>query len=79
MIDEQRGPVNVDVSDNDSVSSLMKPSVRNFYGKDESVYIMDAKAAGNIGRYLNVRLFLFIIYTYFISKIHLVEGQINVK
>nr|XP_014273939.1 histone-lysine N-methyltransferase eggless isoform X2 [Halyomorpha halys] len=50
---EQQGPVNVDVSDNDSVSSLVRPSVRNFYGKDESVYIMDAKAAGNIGRYLN--------------------------
>ena len=29
-------------------------SVRSYYGPDESVYIMDAKTAGNIGRYLNV-------------------------
>lgn len=29
-------------------------SVRRFYGKDESVYIMDAKKTGNIGRYFNV-------------------------
>lgn len=29
-------------------------SIRNFFGKDESVYIMDAKKAGNIGRYFNV-------------------------
>ncbi|XP_024081838.1 histone-lysine N-methyltransferase eggless-like isoform X2 [Cimex lectularius] len=30
-----------------------KPSVRSYYGPSESVYIMDAKVAGNIGRYLN--------------------------
>lgn len=29
-------------------------SVRDFFGEDESVYIMDAKTTGNIGRYLNV-------------------------
>uniref|UniRef100_A0A6P7FBF2 Histone-lysine N-methyltransferase eggless n=1 Tax=Diabrotica virgifera virgifera TaxID=50390 RepID=A0A6P7FBF2_DIAVI len=28
-------------------------SVRDLYGKDESVYVMDAKNAGNIGRFLN--------------------------
>ncbi|KAF7994847.1 hypothetical protein HCN44_004319 [Aphidius gifuensis] len=28
-------------------------SVRDFYGADEAVYIMDAKTTGNIGRYLN--------------------------
>jgi len=28
-------------------------STRKFYGKDEDVYIMDAKCIGNIGRYLN--------------------------
>ncbi|KAL2725053.1 histone-lysine N-methyltransferase eggless-like [Vespula squamosa] len=28
-------------------------SVRDFYGEDEAVYIMDAKTTGNIGRYLN--------------------------
>lgn len=29
-------------------------SIRSFFGKDEAVYIMDAKKAGNIGRYFNV-------------------------
>lgn len=29
------------------------PSVRDLFGPDESVYIMDAKTNGNIGRYLN--------------------------
>ena len=29
-------------------------SVRDFFGEDEAVYIMDAKTTGNIGRYLNV-------------------------
>lgn len=29
-------------------------SVRELYGADESIYIMDAKNAGNIGRFLNV-------------------------
>ena len=29
-------------------------SVRDFFGEDEAVYIMDAKTMGNIGRYLNV-------------------------
>uniref|UniRef100_A0A1B6CWU1 Histone-lysine N-methyltransferase n=1 Tax=Clastoptera arizonana TaxID=38151 RepID=A0A1B6CWU1_9HEMI len=29
------------------------PSVREFFGEDEYVYIMDAKTNGNIGRYLN--------------------------
>lgn len=29
-------------------------SVRDFFGQDEAVYIMDAKTTGNIGRYLNV-------------------------
>lgn len=28
-------------------------SLREYYGKNESVYIMDAKTNGNIGRYLN--------------------------
>ena len=28
-------------------------SVRDFFGEDEAVYIMDAKTTGNIGRYLN--------------------------
>lgn len=29
-------------------------SVRDFFGEDEAVYIMDAKTTENIGRYLNV-------------------------
>lgn len=45
----------VDISDNENSNDQMpkRQSVRCFFGKDESVYIMDAKAAGNIGRYLN--------------------------
>lgn len=34
-------------------------SIRKFYGKNESVYIMDAKKSGNIGRYFNVCLMFF--------------------
>ncbi|XP_065169698.1 histone-lysine N-methyltransferase eggless [Atheta coriaria] len=29
------------------------PSVRTLFGKDENVYIMDAKSTGNLGRFLN--------------------------
>lgn len=29
-------------------------SVRDLFGTDECVYVMDAKSAGNIGRFLNV-------------------------
>lgn len=29
-------------------------SVRDLFGNDECVYVMDAKSAGNIGRFLNV-------------------------
>ncbi|EZA49535.1 hypothetical protein DMN91_006300 [Ooceraea biroi] len=31
----------------------MFKSVRDYFGEDEAVYIMDAKTTGNIGRYLN--------------------------
>lgn len=35
-------------------------SVRDLFGTDECVYVMDAKSAGNIGRFLNVsRLYQF--------------------
>lgn len=34
-----------------------RKSIRKLYGKNEFVYIMDAKKAGNIGRYFNVRAF----------------------
>lgn len=37
-----------------------KPSraFRKLYGKNEKVYIMDAKLCGNVGRYFNVRFYL---------------------
>lgn len=38
-------------------NQIQKPthkSVREYFGEDEAVYIMDAKTTGNIGRYLNV-------------------------
>lgn len=36
-------------------------SVRDFFGEDEAVYIMDAKTTGNIGRYLNVSFAEYVI------------------
>lgn len=38
----------------DNNSSNRYKSIRKFYGKNESVFIMDAKKLGNIGRYFNV-------------------------
>lgn len=43
---------------------------REFYGPNEHCYVMDAKSTGNIGRYLNVRMFLkvslfFLLFTFF--------------
>ncbi|CAG5104386.1 Similar to egg: Histone-lysine N-methyltransferase eggless (Drosophila melanogaster) [Cotesia congregata] len=35
------------------VEPMKFKSVRDFFGEDEAVYIMDAKTTGNIGRYLN--------------------------
>lgn len=32
-------------------------SIRSLFGKDEAVYVMDAKKTGNIGRYFNVSIF----------------------
>jgi len=37
------------------IERLTFKSVRDYFGEDEAVYIMDAKTTGNIGRYLNVR------------------------
>lgn len=34
-------------------------SVRLLFGKGETVYIMDAKSTGNIGRFLNVNFMTF--------------------
>lgn len=41
---------------NDDPDEERCKSIRTFYGKDEAVYIMDAKKAGNIGRYFNVSI-----------------------
>lgn len=41
---------------NDDPDDEHSKSTRKFFGKDEAVYIMDAKKAGNIGRYFNVSL-----------------------
>ncbi|XP_012264079.2 histone-lysine N-methyltransferase SETDB1 [Athalia rosae] len=35
------------------LGSNQSKSVREYFGEDEAVYIMDAKTTGNIGRYLN--------------------------
>lgn len=49
------------------------PSVRDLFGEEEYVYIMDAKTNGNIGRYLNVSMFLikFIAYSVPVRTIRL--------
>lgn len=36
-------------------------SIRALYGKDEAVYVMDAKKTGNMGRYFNVSYLIEII------------------
>lgn len=40
---------------NDEPEEERGKSIRKLFGKNEAVYIMDAKKAGNIGRYFNVR------------------------
>lgn len=57
--DEERQPISF--VPNASATSLEKDnatskykSIRKLYGKNEYVYIMDAKKRGNIGRYFNV-------------------------
>ncbi|CAL4102200.1 unnamed protein product, partial [Meganyctiphanes norvegica] len=54
--DEGPGQIKAGRSFMPNVSTLPKnefKSVRDMFGEDESVYIMDAKTTGNIGRYLN--------------------------
>lgn len=46
---------------NNETDDERSKSIRSFFGKDESVYIMDAKKAGNIGRYFNVRKIIYFI------------------
>jgi len=45
---------NADSVEFDNNTSNRYRSIRKFYGKNESVFIMDAKKLGNIGRYFNV-------------------------
>lgn len=40
-----------------------RKSIRKLYGRNEAVYIMDAKKAGNIGRYFNVSVEIHIHHT----------------
>lgn len=47
---------NANITESDD-PEMKHPSVREMYGRDENVYIMDAKTNGNIGRYLNVSKF----------------------
>lgn len=44
------------------IERLAFKSVRDYFGEDEAVYIMDAKTTGNIGRYLNVSRKNFLYY-----------------
>lgn len=50
-----REPSSFNPKDNVSDEKPPKyPSVREIFGEDENVYVMDAKVTGNIGRFLNV-------------------------
>ncbi|XP_058793331.1 histone-lysine N-methyltransferase eggless isoform X2 [Phymastichus coffea] len=49
-----REPSKFDLAvDTTKIDKAQFKSVRDFFGEDEAVYIMDAKTTGNIGRYLN--------------------------
>lgn len=61
--DDEEDSRNSDVREPSRFEPSVKPkqierstfkSVRDYFGEDEAVYIMDAKTTGNIGRYLNV-------------------------
>ncbi|KAK5638380.1 hypothetical protein RI129_012675 [Pyrocoelia pectoralis] len=55
--DDCREPSRFNVTDESNMDDDSSPStyksVREMFGKDEAVYIMDAKIRGNIGRFLN--------------------------
>lgn len=53
----------------DEKSSVL-PSVREVFGSDECVYVMDAKNAGNIGRFLNVSTYTF--YNFYVIPLNIV-------
>lgn len=53
--DEERQPISFMPSQTPmQEENTATKSIRKFFGKNESVYIMDAKKTGNIGRYFNV-------------------------
>lgn len=54
FISEGREVLSFNPKDLDDNSNNKYPSVRELFGKDEAVYVMDAKNIGNIGRFLNV-------------------------
>ena len=58
MINLPRSSIVFFTESKDKDSSFEGPCTRDFYNDDQSCYIMDAKSMGNIGRYLNVSLFL---------------------
>lgn len=45
---------------NDDPDDERSKSIRKLFGPEEAVYIMDAKKAGNIGRYFNVSVQFFV-------------------
>lgn len=62
--EEERQPISFVPNPNTSTFERDQPptkykSIRKFFGKNENVYIMDAKKTGNIGRYFNVRILHF--------------------
>ena len=57
--ERQRKPQNFSVSQMPVEKQTKRKSMRDFFGDDEAIYIMDAKRTGNIGRYLNVTLLCF--------------------
>lgn len=66
--DEAREPKKFDLAvDTAQIERGKFTSVRDYFGEDEAVYIMDAKTTGNIGRYLNVRIVFF--YSHFVSNL----------
>lgn len=50
---KRREPGKLDLTVEAQIDRPNFKSVRDFFGEDEAVYIMDAKTTGNIGRYLN--------------------------
>lgn len=52
----QKEPSKLDFQIESTENESKTKSLRDYFGENESVYVMDAKTTGNIGRYLNVRI-----------------------